>query len=653
MLFLRFIVVSILAFLLLEPLIRFDKKTIEKPVIVIAQDNSESLTIGADSVEVSTNHENKIKELQKALELDFEVQTYTIGSEIREGLNIDFKDKSTNLSSFFEELYTRFYNRNLGAVILATDGIYNKGNSPTSAAKRLKGVPVYTIMMGDTSARKDQLIQDIAHNRLAYLGNDFPLEVLVSANGFLSENMEIEIIHNEKTIITETHSINQFNFSKQLRYKLQATQSGLQHYRFVIRYKNGELTRVNNSQDFYVEVINSKQKILLLAYSPHPDIGAIRQSLISNINYDVNVQYISDFSEDISKYSLIIFHQLPSLLNTAKAPIESARIKKIPALYIMGTQSSSTAFNELNTGITLTKPKLNSFTTAQAFFNKGFTYFNLDENQKKVALRFPPLQVPFGDWQSSPAVSVLFYQKIGTAETNYPLIAFNKESQQKTGVIIGDGLWRWRLSNAQQNETTAFFDEIIQKTIQFMAVKEDKSFFRVFGKNNYLEDEKLIFDAEVYNESYELVNDAEVQMIITNSDKKEYRFVFTRNGNAYRLHANRLPVGEYSYTASVQVNKKTFSAGGKFTISPVQIEQLNAIANHQILSNIALETNGNAVYPNDMMLLVDQIKNKEEIVEVVYTSKKLDTLLNYKWIFFLVLFLFSIEWFIRKWSGAY
>lgn len=650
--FLRFTCVAIIAFLLLEPLVRTEKRTIEKPIIVIAQDNSESLILGEDSLEIKSKFPQELEVLKEKLEENYEVQTYTIGAEIKEGLKLDFKDKSTNLSSLFEEMYTRFYNRNLGAIILASDGIYNKGNSPISYAKRLKGVPVYTVLMGDTSTRKDQLITDLAFNRLAYLGNDFPVEAIVGASKMNGEKMEIVLSHNGKTVYNESYSINSNNFSQGLKYKLTANQTGMQHYRLQIIHKDGELTYVNNTQDFYIEVLNSKQKILLLGDSPHPDMGAIKNALINNMNYDVNAQTAGDFNDDINKYSLLILHQLPSGTNAAKSWIDAAKAKKIPVLYVLGSLSSVTAFNDLNTGITLKRSK-STTTTANAYLNKGFTYFNLDETQLKNITRFPPLQVPFGEWSASPSVSSLFSQKIGSVETGYPLIAFNKERDQKCGVILGEGIWRWRLNNAENSGNTVFFDEIIQKSIQFLASKEDKSYFRVFAKTNYLEDEKLIFDAEVYNESYELINEPDVEMIISNADKKEFRFIFSRNGSSYRLNAGRLPVGEYSYTASVVLNKKTLTASGKFTISPVQLELLNAVANHQVLSNLATETGGKAVFPNQLNSLVDLIKNKEEIVEVSYTSKKLDTILNFKWLFFLILLLFSTEWFIRKWSGAY
>ena len=56
MAFLRFTSVCILALLLLEPLIEIENQIIEKPVLVIAHDNSESLLVNKDSAFINSDY---------------------------------------------------------------------------------------------------------------------------------------------------------------------------------------------------------------------------------------------------------------------------------------------------------------------------------------------------------------------------------------------------------------------------------------------------------------------------------------------------------------------------------------------------------------------------------------------------------------------
>ena len=58
-------------------------------------------------------------------------------------------------------------------------------------------------------------------------------------------------------------------------------------------------------------------------------------------------------------------------------------------------------------------------------------------------------------------------------------------------------------------------------------------------------------------------------------------------------------------------------------------------------------------YPNELNKLAKAIFNKEEIVDVSYIEKDVSAVINWKWIFALMMFLLSLEWFLRKRNGAY
>ena len=93
---------------------------------------------------------------------------------------------------------------------------------------------------------------------------------------------------------------------------LQADQPGLHHYRVKLEALDGEQNTVNNSMDFYAEVLNARQKILLIADAAHPDIAAIRSAIDQNKNYDLTVRLSNEYDGDLSGYSLIILHKIPS-----------------------------------------------------------------------------------------------------------------------------------------------------------------------------------------------------------------------------------------------------------------------------------------------------------------------------------------------------
>ena len=69
---------------------------------------------------------------------------------------------------------------------------------------------------------------------------------------------------------------------------------------------------------------------------------------------------------------------------------------------------------------------------------------------------------------------ILLYQKTGSIVTNNPLMFFDQNLNSKSGVILGEGIWRWKLHDYLKNNNNDSFDEMILKTIQYLSVKADK-----------------------------------------------------------------------------------------------------------------------------------------------------------------------------------
>lgn len=649
---LRFVAVTVIVFLLLGPFFRAEKKQIIKPVIVVAQDNTQSLVIGKDSSYYRGKYLAEFQNFINKISEKYDVKTYTFGNEVKEGLSVDYSEKVTIFNDFFKEIYTRYVNRNLGAMIIASDGIYNQGVSPSSWMNRFNESPIYTIALGDTTIRKDLIISDVEHNRLAYLGNDFPINVTIASKKCQDHLVKLSIFQNNVELISKEIGINSPTFSQSFNFNLEAKSIGLQRYRVQVSSIDGELTYVNNYRDIFIEVLDSRQKILILANSPHPDINAIKTAIKNNKNYEVKTKIVDNFSGNLQEYSLIIFHQLPTRNANSDRLISEAKKLNIPSLFIIGSQTNISAFNALNLNLSINGYK-NSLTPANGAFNKEFVLFNAHENISKELPRFPPLLIPFGDYALSKGATILAYQKIGPQLTDYPLIFFNKETSYKTAVICGEGIWRWKFNEFREQQDNEIFDDLIQKTIQYMASKENRNFFRVFGKTDFLENENILFDAEVYNESYELVNTSTVNMIITSKDGDAKKYSFSPTANAYRLDAGKFSVGDYNWEATVTFNGKTYSEKGEFSVSALNIEMVNSIANHQLLLDLSNTTKGKMYYPGQWDEMANHILNSEDIVSISRVTKETQPIIEYRIIFFLLILLLGSEWFLRKRWGTY
>lgn len=643
--------VTLIAFLLLSPLLKSTSRYTEKPIVLLALDNSESITLGTDSAFYRNKFKPAFRELADHLSKKFDVQTYTFGEKLTQGLDADFSDKQTDMSGLFSEIKDRYSNRNLAALVLAGDGIYNQGTDPLYASEDAP-YSIYTVAMGDTAQQKDILISRVSYNRIAFLGNDFPVEITVSAFKYAGSQSKTTLSAGGQQLFSENFSIGQQNYSRTFTTKLTASKPGIQRYRVSVSPVAGEISTTNNYQDIFIEVLDGRQKILMLHSAPHPDIAAMKQAIEKNKNYTVDDFLLSDFNGSVSSYSLVILHQVPSVNDVGFQVSSQLKTSAVPVLYIIGAQSNIQAYNNLMTGLMI-PPSGNSLNEATAIMNPDFSLFSLGSDVEHIIPEFPPLNVPFSQYKQGTATQVLAYQKIGNVNTHIPLILFNQGVDRKSATITGEGIWRWRLADYVKTGNQQAFDELFTRIIQYLAVKEDKSQFRVMLKNIFNENEPVEIDAELYNDSYQLVNEPDVNIVITDENKKNFPFVFTRTSNAYYLNAGNLPPGEYTYKATTSVSGKTFQKNGVFTVMSLNVESVNTVANHVLLNNLASDHKGKMVYPDQLEQVEKMLTSRDDLKTILYARKRYTDLVAYIPFLLLLLVLISAEWFIRKRNGSY
>lgn len=648
----RFSAVTLLAFFLLKPLIKSINKTVEKPIIVIAQDNSQSLLFCKDSAFYKNEYLQKLREVTASFGDDYEIRTFNFGDQIHEGIDsISYNEKLTDMSKLMDEVYTKFSGRNIGAIVLASDGLYNKGSNPLYSAKQLN-VPVYTIALGDTTVHRDLLIAEVSVNQLAYLGNKFPVRINVEGRRAKGETATLKVSKKGNTLFSENISFTDDRFFKTIDLSFDAAEIGLQKYTVTLSTISNEVTTINNRKDFFIDVLDSRQKVLCLAAAPHPDLAAFQSAIESNEGYAAETALIGEFKGNIGDYNLVIFHQLPSLGGVGKDIVQSALAKNIPSLFVWGAQTDFRVFNEFKTGYALNDYRNNN-TDAGGAIVQNFALFSVSDEVKNMMRNMPPLSVPFGDYQWNPGITPFIQQQVGQISTNKPLISFHKVVDTKIGLIAGEGIWRWKLNAFRMYEKADAFNELVVKTVQYLASKDDKSFFRVKGARNFLENESVIFEGELYNESYEPLTGKEITITFKNSNNEEFKYTFSPEGARYKLNAGQLPVDNYSYVATANNGKQALKETGEFSVSPLQLEAVQTIADHRLLYQLAHDQGGEMIASTELQKLPELIKAKKEIVSVAYENKSLDDLINFKWILAVLIGLLSLEWLLRKRAGTY
>jgi len=652
---LRFLVVSFLAFLLLMPLLKNRVTSVEQPILVYLQDNSESVknALEADS----TSFKNNTSTLLNQLSENYELHQYQFGDAFNDELDYVFDGKVTNIEAALEEVYSRYANQNVGGIILATDGIYNEGSNPIYSSRTLN-VPVYSIALGDTTPKRDIKIERSYYNKIAYLRDKFTLRVDVTATNCANEGTSLKIFKiksegGKDRISTNAIAVKSNDFTKTYDLEIEATTPGINQYQIEIDKIKDEATTDNNVQRIYIDVLDSRQKILLLAAAPHPDITAIKSAIGKNENYETKVAYANNFNESISTYNLIVLHGLPGKNAPVTQLLSEISSKGIPVFYVLSQQTNIAGFNKAQPLLQVNGSN-NQLNNAKADLLPGFTLFTLESTMAENLKNLPPLNTPFGEYALGENAVSLINQKIGTVSTNYPMLVLEQSSAIKRAVLAGEGIWRWRMYDFQTDANFDTVDELISKTIQYLSVKSDKRKFRcTAAKNLYYETERIGFDAELYNDSYELINDSDATLTITDVEGKAFPFNFNKTASAYKLDAGIFPVGDYSFVAKTIYAGKNFESKGKFSVIPKQLEALNTVANHQLLNSLAGKSGGAVFYDNQMQAIADSVTNNATIKPVMFSNFENSAFINLKWLFFAILIFLALEWFVRKFHGGY
>lgn len=650
----RFLAVTILAVLLMSPFIRYRNTKTYKPIVAILQDNSESVRNSFKAGD-SAAYVQKLQALTDKLAAKYDVVPYTFGSELKKSDAYSFGDKVSNMSDAIESVNDLYYNQNLGAVVVASDGIYNQGINPVySAAKSTYSI--YSVALGDTTIPKDLKFGNVYYNKITYLNDQFAVRADVEATFLSGKNATLtvsEIDGGAKLISKKDIIIGSDDYDAPFDFIIPANKAGIAHYQLTLTNLPGEVTYKNNVKDIFVEVLDGRQKILIVAASPHPDIAALKQAIESNKNYQLDVAYAADFANKLNDYNLIILHQLPSLNYNAENILAQAKALKKSVLFVVGTETSPSALAKAETALIIAgnSSRLNDVT---AKVNKDFNLFTVSDATQQAISKFPPLQCFFGEFKVTGASQILLSQRINNVETDFPLWMFADQLDSKIGIIAGEGIWRWRMYDYMQNKNFDAFDEICNKTIQYLAVKGDKRPFRVnLPKNIFQDNEAVTFDAQLYNAAYEMVNTPDVDLKLRSEDGKEYPFKMNKTDNYYTLNAGFLPVGTYSYTASVKLGANNYKADGRFSISPLQLEELRTVADHKVMYQLAAQHGGQMYHATDFEKIADDLLAKNVLKPVLYDTFLTESAINLKWIFFLILLLLSAEWFLRKYLGGY
>jgi uncharacterized membrane protein len=283
---LRVLAVSLVVLLLFRPVLSFERRTTQKPVLLVGIDNSRSMSIA--DVEHRPNRFQSARNLLlqggvwDALEDDFEVSVTAVGQQsvrVEGPRQLGDMEPDSEATAFALSLRTAAEQggRRPERVLLLSDGQDNSGGAPDVELVKM-GVPVDCIGVGTALLSEnrftDVALTDVQTKPTAAAEELAEISVFVEAWGFEGENCEVSLwdkgLYNQqpppaaREVARQRIVLDGKRGSQEIKLNFTPKEVGLHQLAARSERKPGEKLSENNEAEFLLSVTEPQIKVLYL-----------------------------------------------------------------------------------------------------------------------------------------------------------------------------------------------------------------------------------------------------------------------------------------------------------------------------------------------------------------------------------------------------
>ncbi|MFZ5517375.1 MAG: hypothetical protein ACOY90_12090 [Candidatus Zhuqueibacterota bacterium] len=677
---LRAVSIFLILFILFEPVLRISWNQSEPPELAVVIDNSASMVLTDDGVQRADAVKSVIQNLREHHALEEAIFRYYHFANELEKLGADavdslkFDNDGTDIGQALIQLKSENADRYLAGVLLLSDGINNLGQNPVRVAEEF-GAPIFPIAIGKDMIQKDIIVSKITTNQITYANNTVPVDVTVQAFGFNDRKIQIDLKQDARTIDSRFVDISDSTVETRIRLNFSPQETGLQKYQIQATILENELTPVNNQKSFYVNVLKSKMKILVLAGGPDPDFSFLKRLIDADPNLEANYYVLKNQrefyqgafparAEDVLLFDCILLLNFPKnsanadVMNSLKTALDK---KPIPVMFIAGNGTFYRGLNPISDYLPFapTNPSGADVFVLPQLTPRGTSHpvTRIDEetiqNQQKWQ-EMPPIYLAQRNIIPRPGSDILLQTDIEQSMLRnvnkpLPLLIAMKTTAHKSLAFLGHGIWRWDFLMWGIGKNNEMFARLVNNSIRWLITREDSKPVRIRPDEEiYRNGQKVTFTGEVYYEDYRPLDGAELKLKVISGQKT---FEITLAGQGDGKYEGALPAlegGEYRFEGAATFRGRDLGAdSGQFSVESFNLEFLQTRMNRPLLQQIA-DRSGGAYVTEENLAALDSLLN---FPPRFHTETREWELWNKLLLLIIVVLLLSVEWFIRKKNG--
>ncbi len=653
---LRWLTISLIILLIFEPTIIIKQNKIVRPKALIIIDDSQSMKSYSATVK---NVSKKIAAQLKRR--GFDLTQIVFGKKLQRLNTVDstkFNEPSTNFDNLFDTLLTL---QNYENAFLISDGNITVGSEPLNKAERLP-FPLFTIGVGRKEDIVDVEVKKVLHNSFAFVNKPTTIRAEIISKGIKQRNVFVKLVKKGKVLSSKkiqlsNNGINFLNFNYVPKTKGEK--------RLTIRTSNvlGDINPTNNSQTFFIKVLSSKIKVLLITSSPNYDFEFIKNSLRKNKDFSVGsiIELTNQrawrgnsLKNKIDSADVIGLVSFPTNSTSFQLlSIAANAITKKPYFIMLSNNVSFVKLKEFKNNlnfkiITSNSNEIRGNLIVQNMNNSIFGITGL--NVKDVFEGLPPAFV-YDNIQPLKPTFTLVALKQGQTRTSHPFIIYSSNINSRSLSIFGGDIWRWALS--PNISPQYLFDAFWKNVIKWLNAAGVQNRIKISPtKKVFFKNEEVNFSAEALDEKLTPINDANISVIIKGKRGKYSSVLLNKGNGLYEGKFVNLLPGEYRFYSQVKLKgKNIFSTKGKFFIKNINVEKIKKKMNVSLLKLLAKITGGKYYYGANLNEIFNYLqKTKSEKKIIIKQAKEIRLTFNPYYLFIIILF-FSLELLIRKRIG--
>ena len=677
---LRFGSLCIVLFLLFEPILRSITQTERPPVLAVLIDDSQSLSLNtSDSIDSLNSSGSFMTNLMNDFpegDIPGILKYYRFSNETvalpqsRSSLadSLFYAGERTNMSQALDFVRDQLSDENLQGVLVLSDGQYNTGRNPIYLAERYP-VPIHTVVIGDTTRKRDLQIRRVTTNDMAYVDDTLPIQVGLLSEDFSGERVTVSLFENGVPLQSSTVDLPPGTVEIPVELQHTPEEPGLRRYSVSVTQLQGEATTRNNAQSFVVRVLENKKRILLLAAAPEPDVAALRQVLRQDKNLDVD-PYIQKGAgafytpvplDSLDTYDAVILMGYPG--RTADPQFArriAAQIQEgLPALFMLSRQTDLRMLKDMYADVSPVQPTVIRPNFVESVFSptpNGLQHpiFQIPELTPSIWNVLPPMIANDSRWQVSASAQVLATQVIRGIQIDEPLLVIQKRNTLRTAALLGSGTWRWKNLPEDLESASTVWVTLLTNTLQWITALEDDRPVRVAPVEDLFSgDAPIQFTGQVYDESLNPVDGASVEVQVLAGDSVQYPYTMKPVGNGrYIADIGALPEGTYQYRARAIKNDIELGADeGSFAVGSLTLEYQETRADGRLMNTLAQRSGGTSFSVTNLSQIPSFLQQSDSFRSTFFEDRVETELWQRHFFLIVIILLLTTEWFFRKRSG--